>query len=123
MIIRFCERQTLIAGSPTSCCILHNNRKIFEYRPVDAIPHISCAAQEDHCFFYRKGINIAAQTLKEPPRASAYGCYKIKETFQPDYGSPWKEWASHHSIQHLAADGFRGLQKKKKRRHSTEAVR
>ena len=80
MIIRLCERHTLIAGNPTSCCIFHN--KIFEYRPEDAIHHNCFAAQEGHCFFYRKGINIAAQTtLKEPPRTSAYGCYKIKETF------------------------------------------
>ena len=51
MIIRFCERQTENGGSPTSCCIFRNNRKIYAYRLEKAIHHVVFAAQADHCFF------------------------------------------------------------------------
>jgi hypothetical protein len=48
MVIRFCERQTENFESPTSCSIFHNDGKIYEYRPQNALHHIVFAAQESH---------------------------------------------------------------------------
>jgi len=55
MIIRFCERQTENHGSPTSCCIFHNNCKIYEYRPEKAIHRVAFAAQGRSLLFLQEG--------------------------------------------------------------------
>ena len=122
MVIRFCQRQTE-KGSPTSCCVFHNNCKIYEYRPVEAIQHVVFAAQEDHCYFYRKGTDVAAKTPTGlPARTTAYSCYKVREPFEPEGGRPYGEREPYWKLQPLAADGFRAL-RRPKRKHSNDEVR
>jgi len=102
MIVRFCERQTETHDNPVSCSIFHNDHKICEYRPVSDKPihHIVFAAQEDHCFVYRKGTRLASLTkVQSPARTTAYSCHKVEEAFDPERGRPWCEWEAYYKLQ------------------------
>jgi hypothetical protein len=109
-----------------SCSIFHNDSKVYEYRPVSDKPiqHIFFAAQEDHCFFYRKGTRLASLTkVQSPARTTAYSCHKLREAFDPERGRPWCEWEPYFKLQPLATEGFRALRRPKRRRSSTDEVR
>jgi len=114
MVVAFCKKLTE-EGTPVACQILHNEEKIFEYRPANARHHICFAAQEDHCYFYKEGIGDVTQQKIQIPRQSAYPNYKVKQTFAKEYSRPWKEWVSYFSIRALAIDGFKNLRTKRKR--------
>jgi len=121
MIVEYCKKLTA-EGMPVSCQILHNEKKIFEYRPDNAIHHICFAAQEDHCYFYKQDARIATNMHLHKPSISTYSTYKVREPFPTERPRPWKEWVSYSSIREQAATGFHRLITKRKR-GSTDITR
>ena len=123
MVVRFCERQTE-QDNPTTCAIFHNEQKIYEYRPPEAAcdsAHVVFAAQESHCFFYRKGSQIASKSkVRASGKSTAYSCCKVRETFEPERGQPWKDWRPYYELQPLMAESFLSLRRPKRTRTEDE---
>jgi len=124
LVVRFCERQTE-QDNPTTCAtIFHNGRKIYEYNPPEATDqsaHVVFAAQESHCFFYRKGTQLASKSkVRSSGTSTTYSCHKVRETFEPERGQPWRDWLPYYELQPLMAEGFRSLRRPKRRYNDTE---